>query len=154
MQRASLIVWDEAPVDRRYAFEAVDRTLKDILRFADVHCSAKTFGGKTFLLGGDFRQTLPVVQKGSREDIVHASINQSPLWTFCEVFTLTKNMRVRDSPSFSNWILALGDGKLPTIALEGEEEPTWIEVPDDLLIPPTGDPFSDKVSSTSPDLVQ
>lgn len=70
MQRASLIILDEAPMDHCYAIEAVDKTLKDILRFTDAHSRTKTFGGKTFLLGGEFRQTLLVVQRESREDIV------------------------------------------------------------------------------------
>ncbi|XP_019157246.1 PREDICTED: uncharacterized protein LOC109153829 [Ipomoea nil] len=32
-----------------------------------------TFGGKTVVLGGDFRQILPVIPKGTRQDIVGAS---------------------------------------------------------------------------------
>lgn len=27
----SLIIWDEVPMDHRYAFEAVDKSLEDIL---------------------------------------------------------------------------------------------------------------------------
>jgi ATP-dependent DNA helicase PIF1 len=42
-------------------------------------------GGKIVVFGGDFRQILPVVPKGSRVDIVHATINSSFLWRNCKV---------------------------------------------------------------------
>ncbi|XP_021765519.1 uncharacterized protein LOC110730050 [Chenopodium quinoa] len=55
IREASLIIWDEAPMTHRLAFEAVDRHFKDI-------CSdSRVFGGKLVVLGGDFRQILPVV---------------------------------------------------------------------------------------------
>ncbi|XP_076937499.1 uncharacterized protein LOC143605165 [Bidens hawaiensis] len=50
-----LIIRDEAPMSDRKCFEALDRTLKDILNNGQ-----QSFGGKSILLGGDFRQTLPV----------------------------------------------------------------------------------------------
>ena len=42
-----LIIWDEAPAQHRYCFEAVDRTLKDILQ--NDHC----FGGITVVFAGN-----------------------------------------------------------------------------------------------------
>ena len=42
-------------MQHRYAFEAVDQTLKDI------HESDAPFGGVPTVLGGDFLQILPVV---------------------------------------------------------------------------------------------
>lgn len=38
-----------------YCFEALDKTMKSILQ------SQKPFGGKVVVLGGDFRQILPVI---------------------------------------------------------------------------------------------
>jgi ATP-dependent DNA helicase PIF1 len=38
------------------------------------------FGGKMIVFGGDFRYILLVVPIGGRADIVHATINSSPLW--------------------------------------------------------------------------
>ena len=32
------------------------------------------FGGKIIVFGGDFRQTLPVVSKGHKQDIINASL--------------------------------------------------------------------------------
>ena len=56
--QTDLIVWDEAPMNDRRCFETLDRTLRDIL-----NNSEKPFGGKSIMLGGDFRQTLPVKKK-------------------------------------------------------------------------------------------
>ncbi|CAJ2640229.1 unnamed protein product [Trifolium pratense] len=35
IQKANLIIWDEAPMMHKHCFEAVDRTLKDILKSVD-----------------------------------------------------------------------------------------------------------------------
>jgi hypothetical protein len=47
----------------RNCFEALDRSLRDVLRFSDLQSGEKSFGGKTVVLGGDFRQILSVVAK-------------------------------------------------------------------------------------------
>lgn len=60
----------------RFAFEAVDRTIRDILSQDDPTASTKLFGGKTVLLGGGFRQILLVIAGGSRQDTVLATINR------------------------------------------------------------------------------
>ncbi|XP_019225110.1 PREDICTED: uncharacterized protein LOC109206711 [Nicotiana attenuata] len=61
--KTKLIIWDEAPMMHKYCFEALDQTLRDILRFKDTSSADKPFGGKTVVLGGDFRQILPVIAK-------------------------------------------------------------------------------------------
>lgn len=55
-QRASLILWDEAPMTHGKCFEALDRTLRDVLSVENAGNAALPFGGKVMLLGGDFRQ--------------------------------------------------------------------------------------------------
>ena len=57
--QTSLIIWDEAPMEHKHSFEALDRTLRDILGFKDKKASMKLFGRKTILLRGDFRQVFP-----------------------------------------------------------------------------------------------
>ena len=52
------------------------------------------FVGKVVVFGGDFRQVLHVISNGSRQDIVHASINSSYLWEHCTMMKLTVNMRL------------------------------------------------------------
>ncbi|CAN1187175.1 ATP-dependent DNA helicase PIF1 [Linum perenne] len=59
----------------------------------------KPFGGKSVLLGGDFRQTLPVIPEGSRSDCLNASLTRSPLWPFCKLLRLSANMRINSSPA-------------------------------------------------------
>ncbi len=64
VRKADLIMWDEAPMMYRQTFEAVDQTLRDLMQLDDVEVTKKIFGGKTLVLGRDFRQILPVVPKG------------------------------------------------------------------------------------------
>ncbi len=64
VRKADLIIWDEAPMMHRQTFEVVDRTLCDLMQLDDANATKKIFGGKTVVLGGDFRQILPVVTKG------------------------------------------------------------------------------------------
>jgi hypothetical protein len=103
-----LIVWDEAPMQHRHAIEALDRSLQDILG------QDRPFGGITVLFGGDFRQILPVIPRGSREAIVDASIRKSRLWSQMRVFNLKQNMRLEQSPesvAFAEWLLEVGEGR-------------------------------------------
>jgi len=65
-----LIIWDEAPMMHRRAFEVVDRTLRDLMQLDDAHATDKIIGGKTVVLGGDFRQILPVVPKGDEKTLL------------------------------------------------------------------------------------
>ncbi|GKG39096.1 ATP-dependent DNA helicase PIF1-like protein [Tanacetum coccineum] len=51
MQEVKLIIWDEAPMTQRYAFEALDKTLRDILGYKSPGKRNRLFGGMTVLLG-------------------------------------------------------------------------------------------------------
>ncbi|XP_074318083.1 uncharacterized protein LOC141654868 [Silene latifolia] len=64
LRQTSLIIWDEAPMDHGHVFEAVDRTMRDILSYKNPDAATKLFGGVAVVLGCDFRQVLPIVQKG------------------------------------------------------------------------------------------
>jgi hypothetical protein len=81
IESASLIIWDEALMTHRHAFEALDRTFRDLLGTEGL-----VFGGKVVVLGGDLRQILPVV---------NAAIVNSPLWKQVTVLSLTINLRLR-----------------------------------------------------------
>ncbi|KAJ1692458.1 hypothetical protein LUZ63_009156 [Rhynchospora breviuscula] len=141
---ASLIIWDEAPMSNKLCFEALDRTMKDLLATTDPPFAHAPFGGMTLVLGGNFRQILPVVPRGSRHDTIGASIVHSPLWDRFIVLRLTENMRLmrcRDDPAqatriaeFASWLLAVGDGNIPAVALDDTAVHEWIKIPDELLI--------------------
>ncbi|XP_058725711.1 uncharacterized protein LOC131597006 [Vicia villosa] len=92
LRQTKLIIWDEAPMAHKHTFEALDRTLRDVM--SKYGNSKEMFGGKV-VFGGDFRQILPVVPRGSRSDIVHSAINASYIWNSVQVLTLTKNMRLQ-----------------------------------------------------------
>ncbi|GAU49645.1 hypothetical protein TSUD_407820 [Trifolium subterraneum] len=64
---ATAIIWDEAPMTNRYCLEALDKSLKDVLY------SNAPFGGKVMIMGGDFRQVLPVIPKGTKAQTISAS---------------------------------------------------------------------------------
>jgi ATP-dependent DNA helicase PIF1 len=154
LQQTKLIIWDEAPMAHRFCFEALDKTLRDVM--SSYQNSDTVFGGKVVVFGGDFRQILPVVPKGSRSDIVHASIKSSKIWDHCKVLTLTKNMRLKnggdndDVANFSDWILKVGEGKLA----EPNDGYAEIQIPEELLILDYDDPISAIVESTYPNLVE
>ncbi|XP_027934329.1 ATP-dependent DNA helicase PIF1-like [Vigna unguiculata] len=77
LKKVELIIWDEAPMAHKYCFEALDRTLNDIM--SGMTKENTVFGGKVIVFGGDFRQILPVIPGGSRSDIVNSTINASYL---------------------------------------------------------------------------
>ena len=68
--KTEMIIWDEAPMTDEKAFEAFDRLLRDLMNQVDPQLENKPFGGKMVIFGGDFRQVLPVVIKGSIVNIV------------------------------------------------------------------------------------
>ncbi|GJX84924.1 ATP-dependent DNA helicase PIF1-like protein [Tanacetum coccineum] len=65
-----LNVASSAPMANKLCFEALDHSLQDILRKNRHDICAQPFGNMTMVFGGDFRQVLPVIPKGSRQDIV------------------------------------------------------------------------------------
>jgi ATP-dependent DNA helicase PIF1 len=94
LQQAEVIIWDEAPMSHRWALECLSRTLQDGHMMGAAALQGP-FAGKVVILGGDFRQVLPVVKHGSRPQTVAASIRHSMLWADVEVLPLHTNMRVR-----------------------------------------------------------
>jgi len=53
LNEASLIIWDEAPMAHKFCFEALDQSLRDIIK--DESSSDKSFGGKVMVFGVNFR---------------------------------------------------------------------------------------------------
>ncbi|XP_022719774.1 uncharacterized protein LOC111277637 [Durio zibethinus] len=105
LSRATLIIWDEALMTYRYAFEAVDRMLQDIMHSKDPNSK------KTMILGGDFSLIL----------------------------------------DFSQWLLNLGDGKLPLAEPSENVDSTWINIPDEFLISHENDSIR-QIDCTYPNL--
>jgi hypothetical protein len=109
IRMTDLVIWDEAPMQHRHNMEAVDRSFRDIL-----NNSEKPFGGLTVVFGGDFRQILPVIIKGSRGQTVASCIQRSFLWSLIQVLHLHQNMRlniaIEVEANFARWQLEVGQG--------------------------------------------
>ena len=67
------------------------------------------FGSITVAFGGDFQQILPIIYKGTKEQIIRACIQRSRLWRHIKVLHLIENMQVdpndEQSTQFEQWML-------------------------------------------------
>lgn len=134
LEETSLVIWDEALMTHHHAFEALDRTFRDLISCKTEGADSLVFGGKAVVLGGDLLQILPVVEGGSRAEVVNAVIVNSPLWRHVMVLSLTINMRLRcpdlareaqqEISDFSTWVLGVGEGQIPGVERSGETEGT------------------------------
>ncbi|XP_076941612.1 uncharacterized protein LOC143611243 [Bidens hawaiensis] len=136
----TLIIWDEAPMSDRRCFEALDRTLKDIQ-----NNNKDPFGGKSVLLGGDFRQILLVKRKATKSEIICFSLPRSNMWPKFKMFKLTQNMRVlrpnmdsetaTEVQNFSDWLLSIGNGLCGKKHKDQNENSRVIDIPTKYIIP-------------------
>ena len=116
IRKASIIFIDEVSMMNRELLDFLDRFLRSVTN------TDMPMGDKLVILMHDFRQLLPVVQRGSRGDIVHSCVTFSNVWKHFTTLKLTKNMRVellRVSEDLiqshlldmhSKWLLSIGEG--------------------------------------------
>ena len=118
----------------RYGFEAVARLMRHLRTKKD-----SLMGGCTLLILGDLRQTLPVLPRASRQQIVNACLTRSHVWKCFNKITLTKNMRVlsiesvedhKELENFCDYLIKMGDGSLKT------DDTGAIPMPKRFLLPP------------------
>ncbi|XP_046468080.2 uncharacterized protein [Neodiprion pinetum] len=115
IQSIDVFIWDECSMIPKNALELIDTTLKDIME------DTSPFGGKTIILGGDFRQVLPIVKRGGKQQIIAETIKYSTLWSIFEKLSLKKNMRAKeDAAKFSEWLLNIGNGEVELFVPEKE----------------------------------
>ena len=74
LRETEVFIIDEAPMMPKYVLEIFDRKLREITKVD------KPFGGKIMLIGGDFRQTLPIKRFANRSELVNLSIKNSKYW--------------------------------------------------------------------------
>ncbi|GJR22025.1 DNA helicase [Tanacetum coccineum] len=94
--------------------------------------------GKTIVLGGDFRQTLPVKKGASKEELIAASITKSHLWPYFKVCTLKENMwllrsgltseQQRRLEQFAKWLLDVGNGEIGEPDSENGQDSYWVTI--------------------------
>ncbi|XP_063903784.1 uncharacterized protein LOC135123221 [Zophobas morio] len=114
LKETKLIVWDECTMVHKGGVEAFSKTLRDIRE------NGSLMGGVTVLLAGDFRQTLPVVPRGTGADEVRSCLKSSYLWPQIKKLALKTNMRVllggdATVGEFAQTVLQIGDGNYPTV---------------------------------------
>lgn len=101
-------------MSHKRAIEALDRCLQDI------HSNQKLMGGVVVLLAGDFRQTLPVIERGTAADEINACLKSSYyVWTKVQKLHLTTNIRVQlfsdsESGAYAKKLLEIGEGRIET----------------------------------------
>jgi ATP-dependent DNA helicase PIF1 len=121
---ADLIIWDEAPMAPLQALNTIDRLLRKLMN------NDFPFGGKTIVLGGDFRQVTPVVTHANKTKIIENSIKSGKLWKEFKVMKLYINMRAGEGEKeFAEWLLKLGNGELK---VEFNED--IIEIPSECVV--------------------
>lgn len=108
MHMVKCILWDEIVPQHHYTVEALDCSLHD-LRDND-----RPFSGITLIASGDFKKTLPVIPKGSCEQILDATVTRSYLWNDVELIHLHQNMQLQndsEAEEFQEWLLQIGHGR-------------------------------------------
>eukprot|EP00794_Sanderia_malayensis_P002040 gene2039-biopygen1846 len=99
--------------DSSNSTQAVDRLLRDMTKVQ------KPFGGKYFVLAGDFRQVLPVIKKAGRERVVQKCLKSRKVEDLCSHFQqfrlITNTRAIQDETyqAFSDWLLRIGSGVEP-----------------------------------------
>lgn len=94
LRRSDVILIDEISMATKGALRIIDHALR-FLVCPQSPLNLPSFGGKVIVLGGDFRQLLPVVPGGSRTHILDQCVISSPLWNLFlqNVINLAENMR-------------------------------------------------------------
>jgi hypothetical protein len=92
IRMAALIICDEAPMGNKAVLACVDETCQRVMQ------SDELFGTKVVILSGDFQQTCPVIRRGSKAQIIDASIRSWPFWDDICIYRLMQS----HASNFSN----------------------------------------------------
>ena len=81
----------------KFALETVDRLLRETTSINERQLLHVPFGEKPVGIGDDFRQTLPIIIKGTKANFLEASLINSFLFhnNIVHRLRLTQNMRVQ-----------------------------------------------------------
>jgi len=119
ISEADFIIIDEVSMLDKVVIENIDQLCRELSSPAE-----KPFAGKVVLIGGDWKQSLPVKPNEPLEGQVAACFQNSVLYPLFKQVRLTQNMRLDpEEISYSNWLQKIGTGKLD-----------MVEIPDDLIV--------------------
>ena len=105
LKMADVVIWDEATMSDKRVYACVDRVLRDVSK------SKRPFGGKLMLLGGDWKQLLPIVRGVTTRSVVQYSLRKSEYWDNFKKMELKTNMRAKDSgQKFPKFLDSVGRG--------------------------------------------
>ncbi|KAA6392613.1 MAG: putative ATP-dependent DNA helicase PIF1 [Streblomastix strix] len=127
-------------MESKWAIESVDKKLKEIRKYN------KNFGGVLMIFGGDFRQVLPIVKFGGRNEQVNASIQKSNLWKKLDCLKLKKNMRTGEgSEVISSFLMQFGNTTMQ------QDKNDMIDIPNIRMIQEKliKDVFGDEILNTN-----
>ena len=106
LRSCKLIIWDEFSMMHRQNFEAVLVMLKKIRR------NKVPSAGIVIVCLGDFRQIPPVIQNGTTNDTINASILSSPTWPLFTRFDFTIPVRQSEDSEYAEMLDHIGNGTL------------------------------------------
>jgi hypothetical protein len=157
LEITSIIVWDEAPINNRCCFKALDRSLRDALSGCVSCHHSLPFKGKTILFGSDFSQILPVIPEGTQDEIIHASLINSSLWPKFTIITLKENMHLSfdklssnerfEITPFAKWIISIGNNDLHDLPCSDECDASFLKISSSILLHASIDPITTIVST-------
>ena len=100
LAQCGALIWDEVGTASAAALDAADACVQDLLQ------NDQPFGGALVVLGGDLRQTLPVLEHAGRVEIVASA-------GAVMRFSLSRNQRAATDPTYRDFLLRIGEGRLP-----------------------------------------
>jgi ATP-dependent DNA helicase PIF1 len=117
----------------------------------------KPFGGKVVIFREDFCQILPVIIKGTHEEIIGTYLYRSTLWKHVRLIKLKTNMRFLcavDDPDaakqkkFAEWLLKIRESHIPTAINELDDN--VIRLSNNIVLPSQN--IDDLIHFVYPDL--
>ncbi|EFO87587.1 hypothetical protein CRE_05635 [Caenorhabditis remanei] len=99
------IIWDEVCMTDRRILHAVDDLFRILKGEADI-----PFGGVLIIMGGDWRQILPIVEGVRGHGVSDYTLKTSTMWDKMTKFELTENQRAINDPEYAKLILHIGNG--------------------------------------------
>uniref|UniRef100_A0A914QDD0 ATP-dependent DNA helicase n=1 Tax=Panagrolaimus davidi TaxID=227884 RepID=A0A914QDD0_9BILA len=108
IREAHCIIWDEAPMQHKSVLERVNYIIRELAGIENHH---SLFGNKTMILGGDFKQLLPVMKKQQPRAAYEASLLCCDLFRDnFKLYTLTFNQRAEFDPTYAAWLNDVANG--------------------------------------------